>query len=347
MLLWKRSSFGWKPSVQTWVQFSAFLQQCQLSMVETIHPVPFKTSQFRAHFSLAFPPPSSPPPKTQTLIWLFFLKLSLPFVRGWVGDCDPRWPSKGSSPEASLYLSHHCRACPLLGPGVRFASAGSTGSEPCLPCCSRLAETRAHLLLRQCAAGSLGRRPVPLLPAIAHAVHLLCSSASHPEALHCVQPRHCRSSAQVKRTWSCYHSSRSSRGKCSIVLAWEHSSYSISWFYCNIASNLVSVLSHSPSVGHWRTGTGLWSKVSLDTLVLSLGCLCFQVEATPLLQCHREATVPVPWQGAYKGVGDKGVGHRGTARPCCCAGNMPPQLPRYNLSFWLNLIVNINFSTLT
>lgn len=101
------------------------------------------------------------------------------------------------------------------------------------------------------------------------------------------------------------------------------------------------------SVGHWRSGTGLWSKVSLDTLLLSLGHLCFQVEATPLLQCHHEATVPVPWQGAYKGVGDKGGGHRGAARPCCCAGNVPPQLPRYNLSFWLNLIAKINFSTLT
>lgn len=97
------------------------------------------------------------------------------------------------------------------GPGVPFASAESTGSEPCVPCCSTPAETRAQLLLRQRAAGSLGRRPVPLLPAIAHAIHLLCSAASHPETLHRVQPHHCCPSAQVKCTWTCYHSPQSSR----------------------------------------------------------------------------------------------------------------------------------------
>lgn len=136
------------------------------------------------------------------------------------------------------------------GPGVPFASAESTGSEPCVPCCSTPAETRAQLLLRQRAAGSLGRRPVPLLPAIAHAIHLLCSAASHPETLHRVQPHHCCPSAQVKCTWTCYHSPQSSRANtarcwhshcCMGAQLLQH----LMILLQNIASNLV-VVSHSP-----------------------------------------------------------------------------------------------------
>lgn len=119
-----------------------------------------------------------------------------------------------------------------------------------LACCSRPAGAGPRLPLRQRAAGGLGGRPVPLLPAVTRGVRLLRRADGHPETLRGVQPRHRGPSAQVNRPTPFLHPE--ARGVRTVCVLWPSQSCMgaqllpcLTIFLQSIAANLVMV-SHSP-----------------------------------------------------------------------------------------------------
>lgn len=117
-----------------------------------------------------------------------------------------------------------------------------------LCCCSRPAGAGPRLPLRQCTAGGLGRRPVPLLPAITPGGRLLHRADSHPETLRGVQPRHRGPSAQVKRPRPFLHPK--ARGVSAACVLWPSQSCRGAQLFPCLTILLQSVAVSLVMVGH-------------------------------------------------------------------------------------------------